>query len=723
MTRLLTTKLTLLLASLALANHSSIALAQSNSDITWTANGDGSTFSDDTNWFVDDGMGGMGVFGPEISLAGDSLKFDGTTTGTTINNDLGAGLELNHGTGNVNNSGAFHFLSGSGNFTFTGFPVTAGVAASGSVIRVEEGAGLTQTFDLDINLFGNQRDRRIVLNNNGTVILNGQISYANSWLFPNEGAGRIELNGDNIGPGKNLLSAGFNGARSTFRNNVSGTVLALGSDTALGDATTGTFEGEDDGLGGRTNTLQLRGLTANQILTIEASAPRDLSAYYLSISNGSGGGGIKIDNASDTTIGYLMRTGNGTRTFSNVNSGTVIISEGLFASTNNAAQNTGLFAGGTVGNVEGGNGNIQINGKLYNTLIDPTTAANYDVNGDGTVFEDNSSRGGISAANQLTGADGVTPINGAINPRFGKVTLNGDSSATWIGSQVTASNFAIVVAGHDNAFGDSTSLVALNNSGVVDIGTHTIEQRFVSNGGTIRGNGTLTNEADWSIGGAVQPGGELPATSDTLTFDFTGNAVANMLQFEGSSALNFVLNSGTTSSTIDVLGSPGGGTDVVFIDDATINLTDLSGGSLALGDYTLINGDANTSFTLGSVAVAAPSGFSGSLSVIGDDLILSLIEAIEANADFDASSLVDGADFLTWQQNVGFTGPPNLQPFGDANGDDVIDGADLTAWRDQYGTNPSTVATASTSAVPEPTALVLLLVSLTACAANRRVRS
>lgn len=75
------------------------------------------------------------------------------------------------------------------------------------------------------------------------------------------------------------------------------------------------------------------------------------------------------------------------------------------------------------------------------------------------------------------------------------------------------------------------------------------------------------------------------------------------------------------------------------------------------------------------------------------------------DADFDADNDVDGRDYLTWQSNVGFTGPFDLQPFGDATGDDVIDGLDLQVWQDQYGGGSALLAV---SALPEPTSLVLL---------------
>jgi hypothetical protein len=68
-----------------------------------------------------------------------------------------------------------------------------------------------------------------------------------------------------------------------------------------------------------------------------------------------------------------------------------------------------------------------------------------------------------------------------------------------------------------------------------------------------------------------------------------------------------------------------------------------------------------------------------------------------ANADFNGDGLVDGADFLTWQQNLGTTGG-GTHATGDANNDGNVDQADLAAWQTQYGTSPAV------SAVPEPAA-------------------
>ncbi|QDU88870.1 hypothetical protein Pla175_22540 [Pirellulimonas nuda] len=727
MSRLLRFQSALLSVCLALLGQTSIVQGQAS--ITWTGAGNGSTFSDDNNWFAVDALG-SGVLGPEFQFPGDSLKFD--SAGTTINNDLDpttnpgyaspfvvpAGQPLQLGNGYLDNNGdpatneavetnsaAFHFLPGAGNFTITGFAVKVGGNVDNGVtvvndhtpiFRAEAGAGMLQTFDIDMTLGGGLKRRKVVLKNSvyadplvtttvpiqyASVVFNGDINFVNDVMFIDEQSGRVELNGNNTGVGSTLVTGGTNSSRAVIRNNIANTILSLGSDTALGEAGTGVW---DDG------TLQLRGLTANAIVTIESPAERDLSGYFMNVANASGGGGGRFDSGSDISIGYLMRSGNGTRTVVNYGSGVLNIEGGIFATTGDAASSNGfgIFANGPGGT----NGKIVVNGRLFNTFIDPIAAG----------LSGTSATGGILTP--IAGADGVTMVNASINFRNGAVELNGDSSASWIGSQVVASNNVVVTLGHTSALGDSTSVLALNNTGTVDIGALTIEQRVISNGGTLRGNGTLTYASDWSIGGTVQPGSESPTASDTLTFDFSGAVANNTLQFAASSTVDFVLDAGLSSSTIDVVGSLAGGTNVVF-NDNTFALADLTSGALALGDYTLFNGDANTTYTLGAgVTVAAPTGYSGSLSVSGNDLILSLAGAGGTPGDYNEDGVVDAADYTTWRDNLGSTTAlPNDGGLGTPIGSSQYD-----LWRSNFG-NPGVGALATGSAaVPEPSAVILL---------------
>ena len=725
------------------------AIAAGQVDITWTGSGDGSTFSDDGNWNPS-----VGSQGPEFAFIDDSLKFD--STGTSVDNDLDpamngdALLQLGPGSGDEATSAAFHFLAGSGEFTFNGFGVQAGSAGNDGVFRADAGAGMLQTFNIPISLTGGNKRRKVVLSNGGTVVFNGDMSFANSLLFLDEGAGRVELNGNNIGVGTGNITGGTNGSRVMLRNNVANSVISLGSDTALGDVGTGSWDAGD---------LQMRGFTANQITFLDTDAPRDLSGYFVNLSNASGGGALRFSTPHDVSLGYLIRAGNGTRVAAVENTGVVTIENGIFASGNDVAQIITLLTGGTNGNAEGGNGEMIVNGRLFTTLIDPASAS-----AAGT-----SATGGISIANQLVGLDGVTPINGGTSLRFGTFRLNGDSSTSWIGSQVTAQAGARVYIGNDGALGDSNSLVGVISGAMLDIGTHTIDQRLArTDGGTVRGNGTLTNELDWSFEGTLQPGGASPVASDAIAFDFSGAAIGNTLQFEANSTIDFVLDAGLTSSTVDVTGSLGGGTSVVFADNA-FNFTDLTAGDLGLGDYTLFDGDANTTFSLGAgVSLAGLGDFGGSLSIVGDDLILTLTDSPSGGAgdfnsdgnydcadvdalvadiatgmnttsfDLTGDGMVDNDDLISW---LGEAGEENLGAgrsylIGDANLDGVVDTSDFNVWNSNKFTsapawcqgdfnadgvvdtsdfnlwNSNKFTSADVAAVPEPGSLSILLLGV-----------
>lgn len=74
------------------------------------------------------------------------------------------------------------------------------------------------------------------------------------------------------------------------------------------------------------------------------------------------------------------------------------------------------------------------------------------------------------------------------------------------------------------------------------------------------------------------------------------------------------------------------------------------------------------------------------------------------NADFNNDGDVDGADFLTWQRNLG---AGTTQSTGDADFDGDTDGDDLQQWILQYGTSSAPLSAAA--AVPEPSSLTLTL--------------
>ncbi len=97
----------------------------------------------------------------------------------------------------------------------------------------------------------------------------------------------------------------------------------------------------------------------------------------------------------------------------------------------------------------------------------------------------------------------------------------------------------------------------------------------------------------------------------------------------------------------------------------------------------------------GSVMLTASQG-TASLSVLINPF------AAKDNADFNGDGVVDGADFLIWQQNVG---SGTLQNQGDAENDGDVDNNDLDVWKAQYGSPPPLSAI---NAVPEPTSMAFV---------------
>jgi hypothetical protein len=77
--------------------------------------------------------------------------------------------------------------------------------------------------------------------------------------------------------------------------------------------------------------------------------------------------------------------------------------------------------------------------------------------------------------------------------------------------------------------------------------------------------------------------------------------------------------------------------------------------------------------------------------------------------DFNLDRRVDGADFLTWQRNMGLTGARFDQGDADLNG--VIDAADLAIFRNVFGSVGPLSSAVATAAVPEPCSYAMALMT------------
>lgn len=112
---------------------------------------------------------------------------------------------------------------------------------------------------------------------------------------------------------------------------------------------------------------------------------------------------------------------------------------------------------------------------------------------------------------------------------------------------------------------------------------------------------------------------------------------------------------------------------------------------LPSGDYRL---QVNWAHTGSGTIPGAPRSGQGVLA-------FSVVAPPIRPGDFNQDGVVDGADFLLWQQQA--DGGEHLQ--ADGNGDLVVDGLDLDVWKiaAASGTNSASAVTA----VPEPAALAL----------------
>ena len=139
------------------------------------------------------------------------------------------------------------------------------------------------------------------------------------------------------------------------------------------------------------------------------------------------------------------------------------------------------------------------------------------------------------------------------------------------------------------------------------------------------------------------------------------------------------------------------------------------------GGIIMNNGLSNTFSGAGGDVPLTFTTNAGSWTLKGFRLSTPITYRIEpapptTDADFNGDGLVDGADFLVWQQNFGLAdGTTNEQ--GDADGNAAVNDLDLAAWQTAFGSGEAPPAV---GAVPEPAAATLAAIALVAGAALRK---
>ena len=85
-------------------------------------------------------------------------------------------------------------------------------------------------------------------------------------------------------------------------------------------------------------------------------------------------------------------------------------------------------------------------------------------------------------------------------------------------------------------------------------------------------------------------------------------------------------------------------------------------------------------------------------------------------ADFVDDGVINAQDFNAWKG--GYGQPAQTQATGDANGDTVVDGRDFLIWQEEFGATENN-ALAAGAAIPEPGAAALAAIAIVMAAARR----
>jgi autotransporter-associated beta strand protein len=418
----------------------------------------------------------------------------------------------------------------------------------------------------------------------------------------------------------------------------------------------------------------------------------------LSFNNNSSAGQAQIA-ASGSSVNGIGGAAITFNTGSLVNNSTITLGGGTASLATGASVlfNNGSHAGNSTitanGGANGGGGaTISIINSYGDTAqIIANAGSTVDIFIQSTFNSGNISLGSIEGAGKflLRGAHLTTGSRNLSTTVSGPIVDNPPGSAT--GGRLTKVGTGTLTLAGTNTY---TGLTTINQGMLNVTGSLAGGGVAVNNGGTLGGTGTIGGLVTVASGAHVAPGNSIGTI--TMGGGLTTNA---------GSILDFELGAPSTGDKINVTLTGG-----LTLLGGTVNLT--NAGGLGAGTYTLIDYVGALGGGVGNLALGAqPAGFNYSLvNNAGSTSIDLTVSAAGIPGDYNNNGSVDAADYVVWRKNNGSTNPLPNDPIGG-----TIGPAQFNQWRANFGQPAGSGTGHSASvAIPEPTTLFLLMVSVIA---------
>lgn len=451
------------------------------------------------------------------------------------------------------------------------------------------------------------------------------------------GSGSVSLL--KTGPGDLVLSSAFNSYSGK-------TILAGGATTIFGDGSFGPAP-----LSAVADQLSLHGGTVRLAASFDLDPNRGIALL--------GGGGTFDTGGFNSTytgtisgLGQFTKTGAGTLTLSgphtytgltSVTGGVLLMTHPSVLGTSTAGTN--VSGGGTLaleGDIAVSGETLTISGEGVSNL--GTLRSNSGNNTwSGAIFANagNSHTRIAALAGSLTLTSDITTsgFNSLVLQGDGAINVNGSITGS-AGVIRSATGAGVVTLGGTNTYTGST--LVSNGTLIVNGSIAGTSGMSVAAIGTLGGNGTIrtaspgsnaTGVINITSGGTVAPGNG-PGGIGTLTIDSGGSSAAS--NFSLSSGAKFTMELGVGFQSDRILLANGTANDISFGGN-TINFSDLTGGALTYGNYTLFSANVANAYsglvvdgsgviTSGLAIGTGLEAYAGSsLQVLGNDIVLAVV--------------------------------------------------------------------------------------------------